>query len=219
MDTLERHVLDTVPVGLRMWEDIGSRLLLRYAIEEAKRLELPDGCEEIRTACAEQRPTTLELAGDGDAWWRVQITPLGGRSILAAYSDITAHKAHERSLRASEQLNREILAGLQEGVVVVDPDTRVVVANDAAAQLFGVALDELRDRLLSGVPVDMLDDRGHLLSTERLPLLRALHGEEVTGMVVRVVRRDGTLLWVEVHANPLYDDHGVLYGAVASYDD
>src|SRR4051812_32534102 len=219
MDTLERHVLDTVPVGLRMWEDIGGRLLLRYSNEEAKRLELPDGCDEIRMACAEQRPTTLELAGEGDAWWRGPITPLGGRSILAAYSDITAHKAHERSLRASEQLNREILAGLQEGVVVVDPDARVVVANEAAAELLGVALDELRDRPLSGVPVDLLDDRGHLLASERLPLIRALRGEEVTGQVLRVVRRDGSLLWAEVHANPLYDDHGTLYGAVASYDD
>jgi diguanylate cyclase (GGDEF)-like protein len=38
-------------------------------------------------------------------------------------------------------------------------------------------------------------------------------------MIVRVVRRDGTLLWVEVHANPLHHDDGVLYGAVASYDD
>jgi PAS domain S-box-containing protein len=33
------------------------------------------------------------------------------------------------------------------------------------------------------------------------------------------VRRDGSLLWVEVHSNPLHHDDGVLYGAVASYDD
>ena len=33
------------------------------------------------------------------------------------------------------------------------------------------------------------------------------------------MRRDGSLLWVEVHANPLHHDDGALYGAVASYDD
>ena len=49
--------------------------------------------------------------------------------------------------------------------------------------------------------------------------MRALRGEEVTDMVVRFVRRDGSLLWVEVHANPLHHDDGTLYGAVASYDD
>jgi diguanylate cyclase (GGDEF)-like protein len=37
--------------------------------------------------------------------------------------------------------------------------------------------------------------------------------------VVRFVRKDGSLLWVEVHANALVDDDGRVYGAVASYDD
>ena len=102
---------------------------------------------------------------------------------------------------------------------MVDTDTRVVVVNEAAAELFGVPVEELMDRPLSAIPVDLLDDRGHLLPTERLPLVRALRGEEVTGMVVRFVRRDGSLLWVEVHSNPLHDADGKLYGAVASYDD
>ena len=103
--------------------------------------------------------------------------------------------------------------------MVVDTDARVVVANEAAAAIIGVSLDELMDRPLSAVPVDLLDDRGHLLAPEQLPLPRALRGEEVTGHVVRVVRRDGSLLWVEIHANPLHHDDGQLYGAVASLDD
>src|SRR3954447_15254352 len=219
MDTFERHVLDTVPVGLRMWEEMRGELKLRYANEEAKRLPLPGPSEQLLAACREQQPVTLELPGEDDAWWRAQVTPLGGRSILAAYSDITEHKRHERSLQASEQLNRKILAGLQEGVIVVDTDARVVVVNEAAAQLFGVPLEQFADKPLSAVPVDLLDDRRHLIPAERLPLQRALRGEEVTAMIVRVVRRDGSLLWVEVHANPLHDAEGVLYGAVASYDD
>ena len=218
MDAVERHVLDSVPVALQMWEAGARSLTLRYSNDEAERSALPAGGEQLRAACLAQEPVTLELTGDGSCW-RVQVTPLGDSAILAAYWDVTARKAHARSLHASERLNREILSGLQEGVVVVDTDTRVVVVNEAAAELFGLPLDELMDRPLSGIPVDLLDDRGHLLPNERLPLLRALRGEEVTGQVVRVVRRDGSLLWVEVHANPLHDEDGVLYGAVASYDD
>ena len=173
--------------------------------------------EALAAACAEQEPAMLEWEGR-DHWWRVQITPLGACSVLVAFADITAQKAHEHSLRASEQLNREILAGLQEGVVVVDMDACVVVANEAAAALFGVSWGSSRTAL-SAIPVDLLDDRGHLLGEDRLPLMRALEGEEVRGQVVRFVRRDGSLLWVEVHANPLYDGNGAQYGAVASYDD
>jgi len=219
MDAAERHVLDAVPAALQVWTLIDGALTRSWANEEARRrVELPCDAEALVAACRAQEPGVFEWASD-EAWWRVQVTPLGAQTILAAFADITARKAHERSLRASEQLNREILSGLQEGVVVVDMDTRVVVANDAAAELFGVSIGELADRPLSGIPVDLLDDRGHLLATDRLPLSRALKGEEVTGQVVRFVRRDGSLLWIEVHANPLYDDTGTQYGAVASYDD
>ncbi|WP_270041968.1 diguanylate cyclase domain-containing protein [Solirubrobacter ginsenosidimutans] len=222
MDAADRHVLDVVPVGLQVWEATGGALTLRYANEEAKGQMLPSDAgwaDTLLDACEAQQAATFELEAPGDEWWRAQITPLGAGSILAAYWNITAQKLHERSLRASERLNREILSGLQEGVVVADTEGRVVVANEAAAVIFGVPLDELTDRTLSAIPVDLLDDRGHLLPTEHLPLVRALRGEEVSDQVVRFVRRDGSLLWVEVHANPLHHDDGQLYGAVASYDD
>ena len=208
--------------GSRSGRAVGDALTLRYANEEAKGQALPadEGwLQTLLAASAAQQAATFELEAAGDVWWRAQITPLGAGAILAAYWNITAQKLHERSLKASERLNREILSGLQEGVIVVDTNARVVVANEAAAALIGVPLDELMDRPLSSVPVDLLDDRGHLLAPERLPLPRALRGEEVTGHIVRVVRRDGSLLWVEIHANPLHHDDGQLYGAVASLDD
>src|SRR3954454_11278148 len=179
MGAAERHVLDVVPVGLHVWEVTGGALALRYSNEEAKGQKLPEDpgwADTMLAACEAQTPATFELEAPGDTWWRAQITPLGSASILVASWNITAQKLHERSLRASERLNREILSGLQEGVVVSDTDGRVVVANEAAAQLFGVPLQELMDRTLSGIPVDLLDDRGHLLPTEQLPLVRALRG-------------------------------------------
>jgi diguanylate cyclase (GGDEF)-like protein/PAS domain S-box-containing protein len=244
MDAAERHVLDAVPVGLQIWEaveDDPRSLTLRYANAEADRQSgydvtgqigrtvgesFPAGgpwVESLFLACVWQAPGSFELpltrADGAESWWRAQVTPHGGRACLVAYWDITAHKLHERSLRASERLNREILGGLQEGVVVIDTEACIVVANEAAAELFGVPVEDLQGLRLSAVPVDLLDDAGLLLSEDRLPLARALHGDEVTGMVTRFVRRDGTLLWVEVHANPLTDERGRLYGAVASYDD
>ena len=215
MDATDRHVLDAVPVGLQVWEAVGDALTLRYANPAAAVLPADPAWLE---ACVAQEERTLDIAVKG-SWWRARATPLGGRSISVAAWDITEHKVAERSLRASERLNREIISGLLEGVMVVDTDTRVVLANEAAARLFGVAVGELVGRPLSGVPVDLLDEAGRLLEATSLPLARALRGEEVRAVVVRLVRRDGTLLWVEAQANPLLDEEGELYGAVASYDD
>jgi diguanylate cyclase (GGDEF)-like protein/PAS domain S-box-containing protein len=215
MDAADRHVLDAVPVGLQVWEAVGDTLTLRYANPAAEVLP-PDPA--WLQACVEQEERTLDIPLE-DSWWRARATPLGGRSIAVAAWDITEHKLVERSLRASERLSREIVSGLLEGVMVIDTRTRVVLANEATARLFGVGVDELVGRPLSAVPIDLLDDAGRLLESDCLPLARALQGEEVRSMVVRLVRRDGTLLWIEAHANPLIDEEGELYGAVASYDD
>ena len=211
MDAADRHVLDAVPVGLQVWEAVGDALTLRYANPAAAALPAEPAWLE---ACVSQQEASLDIAV-GDSWWRARATPLGGRSVAVAAWDITEDKVAERNLHAY----REIVSGLLEGVMVVDTHTRVVLINDAAARLFGVAASEIAGRPLSGMPADLLDDRGRLLDADDLPLARALRGEEVRSVVVRLVRRDGTLLWVEAHASPLIDDEGELYGAVASYDD
>ena len=45
---------------------------------------------------------------------------------------------------------------------MIDRSERVVLANEAAAELFGLPARELSGRLLSGLPVDVLDARGRL---------------------------------------------------------
>jgi diguanylate cyclase (GGDEF)-like protein/PAS domain S-box-containing protein len=224
-----------------VWETTGddaSSLILAYANGECARqlgfdvtpmvgrpvLEIFPASpgELIYAAATSGERRTLEFRYDGDdrlsvSWWRLEVAPHSERHVLVSVTNITQAKAHERSLRASERLNRSILARLQEGVVVIDTNSRIVMCNEAAADLFGA--DELVGRALSSVPVDLLDDKGRLLPDERLPLARALRGQETRGEIVRFVRQDGVLLWVEMHANPLVDDDGRIYGAVASYDD
>src|SRR3954454_24583907 len=168
MDASQRQVLDAVPVGLQIWEATGDdprSLTLTYANGEGEReagfdmsacvgqtvLEIFPatrfGEVSLHAVALAQEARTLEFEYPGDerlgpSWWRFKVTPLGGRSVLAAASNITEAKLAERSLRDSERLNRSILAGLQEGVVVVDTDARVVTCNAAAAELFGVVPDE-----------------------------------------------------------------------------
>ncbi len=233
MDAAERHVLDSVPVGLQIWEAAGAdvrTLTLCYANAEAARQAgfdlaarvgqtLPEVFpnydvpwnEKVLAACLGSAPQQHELHV-ADTWWHAQATPLGSRQAVAAYWDVTERKR-------SERLNRAIVAELQEGVIVIDSSERVVLANEAAAELFGLPARELSGRPLSGLPVDVLDARGGLVADREMALIRALRGEEVTGDMVRLVRGDGTILWVEMHANPLTDDDGEIYGAVATCED
>ena len=120
----------------------------------------------------------LELGRGGDHWWRVQITPLGACSVLAAFG---GHHRPEggTSIRCAppSSLNREILAGLQEGVVVVDMDACVVVANEAAAALFGVPLGRALGNRAERHPSSTCSTTaGTCWARDRLPLMRALQG-------------------------------------------
>ena len=72
----------------------------------------------------------------------------GGRQILhSIVHDITARKQSENALRASEALQRILLANLPVGVIIVDPVTRVIEqANEHVVTLFGASVDHLVGR-------------------------------------------------------------------------
>ena len=111
-------------------------------------------------------------------------------------------------MRAVEQELLAIVAGLHEGLVVVNAEGRVTRANPAAASIFGIALGELVGT--------RLDD---FLPAGPNACVRALAGETVHGERLQLARRDGSRLWVEVNASPLSEPDGSSYGALATFLD
>ena len=70
-------------------------------------------------------------------WLRVSKSRLPDGSVIAIYSDITETKTRELALRESEQQLRAIMESVGEGIMVLDTQARVQVANPAAAGIFG----------------------------------------------------------------------------------
>ena len=122
---------------------------------------------------------------------------------------------HERE----RALNASIIENLQEGLLVVDLGGRITRANQAAAALCGVSLGELVGSQLRDLPIEVAGRDGRPLDAARSPVRRALDGERVRGGLMRVVRRDGSALWVEVNASPLAEPDGRPYGALSTYVD
>jgi diguanylate cyclase (GGDEF)-like protein/PAS domain S-box-containing protein len=128
-------------------------------------------------------------------------------------------RVHSPRVTHVEQELLAIVAGLQEGLVVVAADGRITRANPAAASIFGVALGELVGSRIEDTPARVLTADGAALSAEQMPSRRALAGESVNGMRVQFVRRDGSRLWIEINSSPLTEADGSSYGALSTYLD
>ena len=79
-------------------------------------------------------------------WTRVRLTPLAVGGDIRGTIALTQDVDRELSLERRESRIRETLDHVGEGMLVVDLLTGAVLeCNEAAARLFGIATDELRD--------------------------------------------------------------------------
>ena len=112
------------------------------------------------------------------------------------------------SLDADRSKLKAILASMEEGVVAVDRDERVVHMNQVAGRLLGVDPEQALERPIWEVT--------------RLHEMSEALGETLTKgeLVHRVIRRPGTPDRIlEVHASPLTGDGATPAGAVLVLDD
>ena len=135
----------------------------------------------------------------------------GGRGLLFAGSDITEREGLREDLARSVAQLESIFDVLPDSVRVVDAEGGTVRTNAQAQQEHTPSnpqtLRELwqldRPRTLGGTT----------LFVHEHPTARALRGERVRGETLEV-RRGGEPAVIEINANPLYDPHKRVRGAV-----
>jgi len=120
--------------------------------------------------------------------------------ILAAV--IAERRAAESALQRSRQQHRDILHHASVGVYQTDPDGKILLANPALARILGYGgPEELVGRNLA--------DEVYWDQTQRAALIaryEPLGGDE--GLEVQWKRRDGSPIWVDLHARSVRDTAG-----------
>ena len=145
----------------------------------------------------------------------------GVKALLLNYRDITQRHEAETSLRASEERFRTMLQGLEAGVIVHGPDTRITAFNAKATELLGVTEAQLAGRK----PFDPLWQRvridGSPLTEADLPYSRAYATRKPVRNVVLGVTRpsNNDRLWMLVNANPVLDERGSVTEVIVTFVD
>ena len=122
--------------------------------------------------------------------------------------------------RQADERLRRVYHALAGGVLVLDPQWRVVEANATAEELLSVPLAAMRGQVLSSSVWEGTRLDGVPFSDEERPAQVALRtGQPVRGVPIRVLRPDGATRYLQVDAVPLCDEAGAVEHVVVSYVD
>jgi len=127
----------------------------------------------------------------------------------------------ERLTAESEARFRTVFAALHEGVLMVDADGEILLANAASERILGWPAAQLVGAHAFDARWKLFDEHGQSIPPDDQPLRRAiLTGESERNRIVGLYRKDESLLWVEVNSSPLMrDGETIPYAAIATFED
>ncbi len=226
-----RHIVDTMGEGVWLFDQemrvtfANRRLgeLLGYEVSEliGRRLDelVPDEEIPATRARVERRKAGIRESFDqrmrrkdgSSVWVIVNANPFvdeRGRftGSLGTLTDITARRAAEEALRESEDRFRQIAEHVSEVFFVsqIDPP-RVLYANSAFERIWGIPLATLMRDPRVWMDSIHADDLARVRS-----VIAECHAQPNAPFEVRyrVVRRDGSIRWIEDHGRSLSDRDG-----------
>lgn len=148
-------------------------------------------------------------------WWDVLVSPIRDaegkpEKLLAISRDVTEHRLNEAALREVVQINREIIEGAAEGIVLYDSELRYQLFNPFMERLTGKRSEEVLGKVASEVFPRLIP------SGIEAALKRALLGEvvQVADALVPKHSAEGHDVWESCtfapHRNPQGDMVGVI---------
>jgi len=177
----------------RVAEAVAHALAERKPYQIEHRIQRPDGTERIVFEHA-----LFVLNADG--------RPV---RLLGAVQDITERKQAEETLRQRESQIGTIFEASQAGIILVDPQGIITLANRRMAEMFGCSLEQLTGSAYT----DHIHPEQRTSGDDRMRALIAGQIESVA-LERRYLRQDGTDFWGFLSGRRLTDPSGQLISLV-----
>ncbi|MBI3802931.1 MAG: PAS domain S-box protein [Nitrospirae bacterium] len=201
-------------------EVIGTNLARYLSAEDTSRY-----LQGIKKMFATGKPQSIEVAAAGPTYWLSRIFPMrrNGKveSALMIATDVTERKRTERALRESNELNRQIIETVPGGIVQVDANGAIRLANKEAERFLGLRFDELTHLYITDFDTQTIREDGTPFESRDYPVSRCLAaGKPQPAALIGVRRPDGRIGWGIFSAMPMRDPKsGALSGAVVTFLD
>ena len=193
-------------VGRSIWEVVPF-LGSSAAVAQFERVRAGDG------------PVHFDLREPATDRWFELDAMIAGDQMAVYWRDVTATRGTEEArnaadaeLRATHRRLEELVAGAPLAIMVLDNDTNVLMWNEASAEMFQWTAEEVIGRPLPIVPPEERAAFDAMRSREQ-------RGESIRAQSARRIRKDGTILDVQISTAPLRDRDGVVIGVIGMIAD
>ena len=216
--------------GTVLWVSPSVERVLGYPVERMVGTQAvehihPDDVDRVvatvlSTAAGENTgPVTVRCRHRDGSWRYFESTYTnlldepGVRGIVANARDVTDRVQAEAALRSSEEGFRTFASSAPVGIIFTDADARVTYVNDRWLEITGIPRDEARGDCWARVTHP--DDVDAVLASSLEALERAGRSE----FSCRMVRPDGTVIWVRGQTVQVRGADGTAVGFVSSLED
>jgi diguanylate cyclase (GGDEF)-like protein/PAS domain S-box-containing protein len=143
----------------------------------------------------------------------------GLQRIVVNFHDISALKAAQETLRASERTYRMLFETVPQGVVYQNGQGEITSANPAAMRILGLTLEQMQGRTSMDAQWNAIREDGSHFPGHLHPTMEALRtGKPVHGVVMGVSASGRDYVWISCSATPLFN-HGKLIEVYAIFED
>lgn len=141
--------------------------------------------------------------------------------VIGAWADITPQHNTLDRLRESELRFRTLVEELSVGVILVDTETRVILSNQAARDIFGLDEQQISGRTSLHPRLNVLQEDGTPFPPEQLPTHRVLNTRApVHNQVMGFTRiTTGEQRWASISAMPRLDSTGAIIHILVTVSD
>jgi diguanylate cyclase (GGDEF)-like protein/PAS domain S-box-containing protein len=156
---------------------------------------------------------------------RLEICRIGDQqppeSLLVMFEDITASLQIRKQLRTSEARMQSVIRAMAEGLIVVDGDGGVRIANARAARLLSIPREQLLTSTLAELSLPIHDLKGDALAPERFPVAATLAtGQPQRNVTLGLYDAEDDIRWVEMSTEPVLGvESGQVEAVVATFSD
>jgi two-component system CheB/CheR fusion protein len=189
----------------RELEQSNQELETAYEELQSTNEELETTNEELQSTVEELETTNEELQSTNEELETMNEELQSTNEELQTMNDELRQRGED--LNTSNAFLQAVLASLEGGVAVVDPELRVLAWNPQAEELWGLREEEVEGKHLLNLDIG--------LPLERLrPLLRTCLGGEAGNQVLDAVNRRGKTIRCQVTCTPLRADDTGVRGAI-----